>query len=337
MVTIVPGPFTREGKEAAVQKEVRENYDIYFEKAAKTRLWFPEKLKERDEMEKYGHMITDDTKEILFGFMGVESIVDDYVFGGIKAAGNSLTTAQLYIQWGYEESRHGKTFQTSLIDSGLATKEETDKFIAETQEYHWTFEEQTGYQATPLLASAYAIFQERQTRWNYTQTRVKIWEEYGSPRAKDGSRIYPAISGAIGFPERDEGAHEANFTNIVRIYMKYFPDQALDALAKVSNHYKMPVVQLPNAEEFIRCTLAAGLGNPRTVINDVMNPCLNRMGLESRKALKTAITNFNLLPEDAIVHVEGKPLEGVVPDETSEVYTMLSSGEFVLDEKPQDS
>ena len=31
MVTIVPGPFTREGKEAAVQKEVRENYDIYFE------------------------------------------------------------------------------------------------------------------------------------------------------------------------------------------------------------------------------------------------------------------------------------------------------------------
>ena len=141
MVTIVPGPFTREGKEAAVQKEVRENYDIYFEKAAKTRLWFPDKLKERDDMEKYGHMITDDTKEILFGFMGVESIVDDYVFGGIKAAGNSLTTAQLYIQWGYEESRHGKTFQTSLIDSGLATKEETDKFIAETQEYHWTFED----------------------------------------------------------------------------------------------------------------------------------------------------------------------------------------------------
>ena len=61
------------------------------------------------------------------------------------------------------------------------------------------------------------------------------------------------------------------------------------------------------------------------------------MGLESRKALKTAITNFNLLPEDAIVHVEGKPLEGIVPDETSEVYTMLSSGEFVLDEKPQDN
>ena len=48
----------------------------------------------------------------------------------------------------------------------ITQKEETDKFIAETQEYHWTFEEQTGYQATPLLASAYAIFQERQTRWN---------------------------------------------------------------------------------------------------------------------------------------------------------------------------
>jgi hypothetical protein len=119
--------------------------------------------------------------------------------------------------------------------------------------------------------------------------------------------------------------------------MKYFPDHALDALAKVSNHYKMPVMQLPNAEEFIRCTIAAGLGNARSVINDIMNPCLNRMGLESRQALKSAIKNFNLLSEGAIVHVEGKPLEGIVPDETSEVYTMTSTGEFILDENPQDS
>jgi len=61
------------------------------------------------------------------------------------------------------------------------------------------------------------------------------------------------------------------------------------------------------------------------------------MGLESRQALKTAIKNFNLLSEDAIVHIEGKPLEGIVPDETSEVYTMTSTGEFILDEKPEDS
>ena len=61
MVTIVPGPFTREGKEAAVQKEVRENYDIYFEKAAKTRLWFPEKLKEREEAKE---LIVSSAKEL---------------------------------------------------------------------------------------------------------------------------------------------------------------------------------------------------------------------------------------------------------------------------------
>ena len=157
---------------------------------------------------------------------------------------------------------------------------------------------------------------------------MRIWEEYGSPTDGDGRREFPAIAGAIRFPETDEGAHEANFTNIVRIYMKYFPELALDALLKVSNHYKLPVVQLPNAEEFISCVLAAGMGNPRDVINEVVNPSLSRMGLENRQALRTAAKNFSSLPEDAFVQVAGKRLPGV--PENAKVYDMLPTGEFQL-------
>jgi len=330
LVDQLSGPFTKEAKLLAVQKEVKANYETYFAKAATTRMWFPDRLVERNQMAEYGSMVSERTKEILLGFLGVESVVDDYVFSGINAAGDSVSTRELYMQWGFEERRHGQTFRHSLIDSGLYSQQYIDKFLSDVAEHHWTFEDQTGYQETPLLGAAYAIFQERQTRWNYTQTRMQLWKEYGSPIDNGGRQIFPAIAGAIRFPEIDEGAHEANFTNIVRIHMKYFPDHALEALAKVSNHYKMPVVQLPNAEEFVKCVLAAGLGSARTVINEVMNPTLQRMGLESRYALRQAVKNFRNLPEHALVHVFGKGLDGLVPDEQTPVYTMMPSGDFVL-------
>ncbi len=330
MVNIIPGPFTFEGKQAAVQKEVKENYETYFAHAVKARMWFADRLPERNEMAKYGHMVSENTKEILLGFLGVESFVDDYVFAGINAAGDNLATSSLYLQWGWEERRHGQTFRHSLIDSGLYTQQFIDKYLDDCREEHWTFENQTGYEETPLLAAAYAIFQERQTRWNYTNVRRILWKEYGSPTDSNGKHIHPAIAGAIRYPETDEGAHEANFTNITRIYMKYFPDQALDALLKVSAQYRMPIVQLPNGDEFVRCVLAAGLGNPKDVINQIMNPALQRMGLNDRSSLRKAVRNFRLLPEDAIVHLQGKPLSGTPEDPAIPIYEMLPSGDFSL-------
>jgi len=112
--------------------------------------------------------------------------------------------------------------------------------------------------------------------------------------------------------------------------MKYFPDSALEALMKVSNHYRMPVVQLPNADEFVRCILAAGMGNAKEVINEIMNPAIQRMGLADRHALRKAVKNFRLLPENAMVHLQGKPIVGLSEDEGIPIYEMLPSGDFIL-------
>ena len=330
MVTVVPGPFTTQAKQAAIQKEVRENYEEYFNRAAMTRAWFPDRLPQRKEMASYGHLVSDESREILLGFLGVESFVDDYVFGGIKTAGNSVTTRQIYIQWGFEERRHGQTFRHALIDSGLYTQEWVDHYLAEVLEDQWTFERQTGYEATPLLATAYGIFQERQTRWNYAALRMRLWREYGSPTDKAGRHLFPAIAGAIRFPEIDEGAHEANFSRIVYIHLKYMPDQALEALMKVSTRYRMPVVQLPNGEQFVEAILAAGMGIARDVINQILNPALARMGLESRHALRRAVENFQNLPEGAAVQLPGKPIRDLPEGAASAVYEMRPTGDFVL-------
>ncbi len=141
---------------------------------------------------------------------------------------------------------------------------------------------------------------------------------------------YPAIAGALRFPATDEGAHVSNFANIVRIYMKYFPDSAIEALVQVCSPYRVPVVQLPNADEFIRCILAAGMGNARDVINEIMNPAIQRMGLADRHALRKAVKNFRLLPENAMVHLQGKPIVGIPGDEDIPIYEMLPSGDFIL-------
>ena len=330
LVTVIPGPFTTQAKQAAIQKEVRQHYETYFDKAARQRSWFPDRLPQRKEMAKYGHLISDESRELLLGFMGVESFVDDYVFAGINAAGNTATTRQIYISWGFEERRHGQTFRFALIDSGLYTQEFVDRYLAEAGEDQWTFERQTGYEATPLLASAYAIFQERQTRWNYAALRVRLWQEYGSPTDQSGRRIFPAVAGALRFPEIDEGAHEANFSNIVRIYLKYMPDQAIEALMKVSTKYQMPIVDLPNSQQFIDAALAAGMGVARDVINQIMNPALANMGFESRQALRRAVENFQNLPEDAVVQLPGKPIRDLPKGVASAIYEMKPTGDFVL-------
>jgi hypothetical protein len=330
MANIISGPITMQGKLEAIQKEIKENYESYFQKAALHRMWFPDHLEQRNQMAKMGHMISKNTKEILLGFLGVESVVDDYVFEGIKGAGDSVATRELYMQWGFEERRHGQTFRHSLIDSGLYTQEFVDKYLTEVSQHHWTFQEQTGYEGNVLLASAYAIFQERHTRWNYTNIRRILWEEYGSPRDKEGRRVDPAVAGAIRYPETDEGAHEANFTNIVSIYMKYLPDLAIEALSKVSKHYTMPVVQLPNGDEFLKAILASGLGRAKDVISEIMTPSIERFGLESRQALKKATRNIMGLPEGAIVKIHSKDLENIEITAESQVFEMQSTGDFIL-------
>ena len=128
MVDQLTGPFTTEAKQLAVQKEVKANYETYFARAAITRMWWPDRLVERNQMAEYGPLVSERTKEILLGFLGVESVVDDYVFSGIQAAGDSVSTRELYMQWGFEERRHGQTFRHSLIDSGLYSQQYVDKF-----------------------------------------------------------------------------------------------------------------------------------------------------------------------------------------------------------------
>ncbi len=83
----------------------------------------------------------------------------------------------------------------------------------------------------------------------------------------------------------------------------------------------------------VRCSKAGragGMGLARNIINEIMTPALARMGLESRRALRRAVENFQNLPEGAAVQLPGKPIQDLPEDAASAVYEMMPTGEFVL-------
>ena len=191
---------------------------------------------------------------------------------------------------------------------------------------HWTFELQTGHEATPARGAAYAIAQERQTKKNYRDMRHRIWEEYGSPKDADERPVYPAIAGVLGTLATDEGYHEGVFRRIARVYLKFWPDQALQAMWDVYEKYRMPMVKLPNAEAFLDAVLSTGIDSPRAVIKDVLKPTYESLGLESRAAVRRAARESWDLPEGAVIQV-GDTLDPDISEDAIP-YRMNSDGTF---------
>lgn len=313
MVYQITNPWTTEGRHLAIQKGVSEVYSRYFARGPK---WVAKYLPQRSEMQQYGSYTSTESLEMLLGDFGVESFIEDYAQWATYASGNSPSTGQIYTQWVSDEMRHGKALWYCLVDSGLYTQKFMDEYLYECGQDSWSFERQTGQDATPERAAAYAIAQERQTKRNYRNLQKRLWEEYGSPKDDKDRPLYPAIAGVTGILAIDEGFHEGVFREITRVYLKFWADKAIQAMWDVYERYRMPIVKLPNAEAFIDAVLSTGVDSHRAVITEVLNPTYASMGLQNRAALKRAARESWDLPEGSVLWMD-EPLddlpEGATP------------------------
>jgi hypothetical protein len=314
-------PWTLEGRSLAIQKAVAAIYERYFAKGPR---WIAKHLPQRNQMRDYTGKLSTESREILLGDFGVESFIEDYAQMAILASGDSLATRQTYTQWIFDENRHSKALEYCLVDSGLYTQEEVTAYAAECNEDTWTFDRQTGHEATPERGAAYAIAQERQTKKNYQDMQKRIWQEYGSPVDSSDRPIYPAIAGVCQTLATDEGFHEGVFRSITRAYLEFWPDKALQAMWDVYEKYRMPMVKLPNAEAFVDAVLSTGIDSPRQVVKEVLEPTYQGLGLENRAALRRAAEASWDLPDGAVLII-GDALsddisEGAIP------YRMMPDG-----------
>jgi len=293
-------PWTQKGREIAIEKAVAEVYARYFARGPK---WVAKHLPQRAEMAEYSERVGEESREMLLGDFGVESFIEDYALWATYATGESTATGQIYTQWVSDETRHSRALWFCLVDSGLYTQQQVDEYYHQCSEDVWTFERQTGHEPTPARGAAYAIGQERQTKRNYQGLQKRVWEEYGSPHDGNGKPAYPAIAGVCRTLATDEGFHEGVFREITRIYLRFWPDKALQAMWDVYEKYRMPIVKLPNAEAFIAAVLSTGIDSARAVISEVLTPTYASLGLESRAAVKRAARESWDLPDGAVLQV----------------------------------
>lgn len=321
MVYLAANPWTTEGRYNAIQKAVAEIYEHYFRKGPR---WIAKHLPERAQMGDWAGRIGDDTKEILLGDYGVESYIEDYAKMAILASGDSFSTRQVYTQWVFDEMRHPKALWYAMEDSGLYTEKELAEYTHEACQDVWTFDKQTGHEATPERGAAYAIAQERQTKRNYQAMQKRIWGEYGEPKDEAGHPVYPAVAGVCRTLSIDEGFHEAVFRKVTLAWLRYWPEKALQAMWDVYEKYRMPMVKLPNVEVFFAAVLETGVESARSVIKDVLQPTYEALGFESRAALKRAAKASWDLPENAILQIGDKPPDDLPEGATP--YVMSPNG-----------
>jgi acyl-[acyl-carrier-protein] desaturase len=298
--TIIPGPWTREARQKAVDQETLDAFIEYFGRAMEYRRWSPWHDLPLKEMQENGHKLSEETIQLVEGFLGVEEYVGDYVLNGLEVFRNNRTRRNLQLQWGAEEMKHGVAWEQVLLHSGARTEEQLKEYCAKVAEHRWSHLNHKGMDK-PLGVNIYAMVQERATYFNYEQVRLRIRQEYGLPE-----RITPeeklrgkevGAAEAFRVVSVDEIAHHAIFLKIVQIYLRYFPEETLETMEEVFSGFNMPALRLiPNRRQFIRAVSKTKLHTAENHREFVHNPVLKAIGLEDDAAFNRAVQEAKLLP-----------------------------------------
>lgn len=323
MPLVVGGPWTRDARLQAIDKESRAAFEAYFQKAMKVRNWTPNELPIA-EMHKLGSRLSEDTVTIIQAYLGVEDFVGDYVEDGLNLLHNNRVRRNLQLAWGMEELKHAWAWELVLLKSGRRTEEELEAYRDEVLSHKWTMRENHPGLDTPLGVACYAMVQERATYFNYDEMRKRIRQEYGYPERatpeERAKRVQVGAAGAFQIVGQDEIAHHGIFLELVRIHMRYLPLETSEMLLKVFSGFTMPALHLiPDADKLEEAMRRTKLHTPRNQVTEVNNPILNALGYTNKKALERAVQQAKVLPG------------GLGPEHT----VLSQSGEWVLSMIPE--
>lgn len=300
-VTIVTGPWTQEARQLAFDRAVHEHYLAYIARALKQRNWSPWHDLPFDEMHERGHLLSEDTANLIEGFMGVEEFVGDYVQEGLATFRENRMRRNIHLQWGAEEARHGVAWELLLKHSQARTETQLTEYLDTIRDSHWRQQQHTGVES-PLATTVYSMVQERTTFFHYQEVRARIRAEYGLPHAptpEERRRGYEiGASEACRLVTQDELAHHSLFLYIVRSALKYFPSLTCDTLAQVFTGFSMPALRfIPKVRTYLRAVKRTNMYNDRIHEEKVHKPVLNSLGFEDQQAFENATQLSHSLPE----------------------------------------
>ena len=285
--TTAPGLLSKQEKDLLIERTFVGLYRWYVSRSQKTRNWNPNADFD------WRSLRTDHSVElntIIEGFFAVEQYVPDYVLTLLKVIRRSYGRSHFHIRWGAEEEKHSDLWENTLLFSRFRTPAwiENYKHMLRSKEWELPWD-------NPLHMIFYTVIQERATQVNYLNTGLIAAGKSDQPEfADDHDPVLMKVAQTIAV---DEAAHYNFFLEGARLFLYYYPAQALEALHDVIKFFAMPAGDLiPDYDRFAEVVARAAVYGPREHIRDVLDMALEQLGINGRLALKRGINRIRQVP-----------------------------------------
>ncbi len=283
------GLLTKQEKDTLVERAMVGLYRWYVARSQAARNWNP------DRSFNWRALRTDHSTELnklIEGFYAVEQYVPDYTSKQVMLTRKSHGRAYFHIRWGAEEEKHSDLWLNALLflrHRPLRWIQEYKHALREV-EYELPWDD-------PLHMLFYAILQERATQLSYLSTALIARGESDKPELKNDAD--PILVQAATTIARDEVAHYSFFLEIARVYLYYYPAQALEALMDVIKSFAMPSMSIiPNGGEFYELVHRTGVYGLRAYARDVVQVLFDQMGIKGRKLVEEGIRRSRQVPDE---------------------------------------
>jgi len=283
------GLLSREEKDRLIERGFLGLYRWYVARSQQTRNWNPDQDFDWQNI-RQDH--PEELNRILEGFFAVEQYVPDYVSTLLNVIRTSHGRSHFHIRWGAEEEKHAELWHNAVLFSRHRSPEWLREYMGQLRGQEWKLPWED-----PIRMIFYTVFQERATQVNYLNTAVIARGQSENPIFKDCAD--PVLERAARTIAVDEAAHYNFFLEGARLYLYYYPTQALEAMSDVIKYFAMPANDIiPDYDKFAETVHRAGVYGPREHARDVVQVALKNLGVSGRKALETGIRRGRLVPDE---------------------------------------
>ncbi len=285
--SFAPNLLSKQEKDLLIERAFVGLYRWYVSRSQKTRNWNPNSDFD------WRNLRTDHSPElntIIEGFFAVEQYVPDYVLALLKVIRRSYGRSHFHIRWGAEEEKYSDLWENSLLFSRFRTPQwiEDYKHMLRSKEWELPWD-------NAMHMIFYTVIQERATQVNYLNTGLIAAGK--SDKLEFANDTDPVLAKASQMIAVDEAAHYNFFLEGARLFLYYYPAQALDALHDVIKFFAMPAGGLiPDYDRFAEVVAKAAVYGPREHIRDVLDVALAQLGVNGRIALRKGIKRIRQVP-----------------------------------------
>ncbi|HEU5323397.1 MAG TPA: acyl-ACP desaturase [Methylomirabilota bacterium] len=283
------GLLSKQEKDTLVERALVGLYRWYLARSQATRNWNPDRSFD------WRALRTDHSAELnglIEGFFAVEQYVPDYTSTQVMLTRKSHGRASFHIRWGAEEQKHADLWLNALLFLRRRSRRwiEEYKHALRQVEYRLPWDD-------PLHMLFYAVLQERATQLSYLSTAVIA--RGGSDRPELRRDADPVLEQAATTIAGDEAAHYSFFLEIARVYLYYYPAQALEAFRDVIKSFAMPSLSIiPNGGEFYELVHRTGVYGLRAYAHDVVQVLFDQLGVKGRRAVEDGIRRSRQVPDE---------------------------------------